>query len=87
MMGIGESIGDCDSCIHESMKKNYSFHSLIKLSPDWLLTKSTGKLRNNIHAAICVMTIGTLTGIICKRIGLKLLKINCIDHSVLCMDE
>ena len=87
MMGIGESIGECDSCTHESMKKNYSFHSLKKLLPDWLLPKSTGKLRNNIHAAICVMTIGTLAGIIYKRIGLKLLKINCIDHSVLCMDE
>ena len=25
MMGIGESIGECDSCTHESMKKNYYF--------------------------------------------------------------
>jgi hypothetical protein len=87
MTGIGESIGECHSCTDESTKKNYSFRSLISLFTDWLLTKSTGKLRNNIHAAICVMTIGNLTGIIYKRIGLKLLKINCIDHSVLCMDE
>jgi hypothetical protein len=87
MMRIGESIGECDSCTHESMKKNNSFHSLINLLPDWLLTNSTGKLRNNIHAATCVITIGTLAGIIYKRIGLKVLKINCSDHSVLCMDE
>ena len=57
------------------------------LLPDWLLTKKTGKLRNSIHAAICVIIMDVLAGIICKRISLKLLNINCTDSSGPCMDE
>jgi len=87
MMGIGENISECHSCTDESMKKNCPFHSLINLLPDWLLTKCTVKFRNNIQAAICVMKIEVLAGIIYKKISLKLLKINCTDSSILCMDE